>query len=193
MNYEAIVIGVSSGGMNAMKVMFSLLPKEFNTPIIIVQHISSQSENLWIRLLNDKSNIYIKEADEKESIEQGKVYIAPPNYHLLIERDKTFSLTIDERVNYARPSIDVLFESAAEAYKSKLIGVILTGSNNDGTNGLKRIQECGGLAIVQNPETSESAYMPASAIAAIQPDYILSLEDIINLLIKTDKQNNTQS
>ena len=193
MNYEAIVIGVSSGGMNAMKVMFSLLPKEFNTPIIIVQHISSQSENLWIKLLNDKSNLYIKEADEKESIEHGKVYIAPPNYHLLIERDKTFSLTIDERVNYARPSIDVLFESAAEAYKNKLIGVILTGSNNDGTNGLKRIQECGGLAIVQNPETSESAYMPASAIAAIQPDYILSLEDIINLLIKTDKQNNTQS
>ena len=95
MNYEAIVIGVSSGGLNAMKVMFSCLPKEFNTPIIIVQHIGSQSENLWISLLNDKSNLYIKEADEKESIEQGKVYIAPPNYHLLIDRDKTFSLTID--------------------------------------------------------------------------------------------------
>jgi two-component system chemotaxis response regulator CheB len=176
-----------------MKVMFSCLPKEFNTPIIIVQHIGSQSENLWISLLNDKSNLYIKEADEKESIEQGKVYIAPSNYHLLIERDKTFSLTIDERVNYARPSIDVLFESAAEAYKSKLIGVILTGSNNDGTNGLKRIKEYGGLTIVQDPANAESAYMPASAIAAIQPDYILSLEDIIKLLIKTDKQNNTQS
>src|ERR1035437_1257630 len=118
MNYEAIVIGVSSGGMNAMKVMFSLLPKEFNTPIIIVQHISAQSENLWIKLLNDTSNLFIKEADEKESIEHGKVYIAPPNYHLLIERNKTFSLTVDERVNYARPSIDVLFESAAEAYKN---------------------------------------------------------------------------
>src|ERR1035437_1844751 len=188
MNYEAIVIGVSSGGMNAMKVMFSLLPKEFNTPIIIVQHISSQSENLWIRLLNDESNLYIKEADEKEKIENGKVYIAPPNYHLLIERDKTFSLTIDERINYARPSIDVLFESAAEAYKNKLIGVILTGSNNDGTNGIKRIQECGGLTIIQNPETAESAYMPKSAIAAIHPDYILSLEEIIKLLIKIDKQ-----
>jgi len=188
MNYEAIVIGVSSGGMNAMKVMFSLLPKEFNTPIIIVQHISSQSENLWIRLLNDKSNLYIKEADEKESIEHGKVYIAPPNYHLLIERDKTFSLTIDERVNYARPSIDVLFESAAEAYKSKLIGVILTGSNNDGTNGLKRIKEYGGLTIVQDPATAESSYMPASAIAVVQMDYILTLENIIKLLIKIDAQ-----
>ena len=188
MNYEAIVIGVSSGGMNAMKVMFSLLPKKFNTPIIIVQHIRSQSENLWIKLLNDKSNLYIKEADEKESIEHGKVYIAPPNYHLLIERDKTFSLTIDERVNYARPSIDVLFESAAEAYKNKLIGVILTGSNNDGTNGLKRIKEYGGLTIVQDPATAESAYMPASAIAVVQMDYILTLENIIKLLIKIDAQ-----
>jgi len=188
MHYEAIVIGVSSGGMNAMKVMFSLLLNEFNTPIIIVQHISSQSENLWIRLLNDKSNLYIKEADEKESIENGKVYIAPPNYHLLIERDKTFSLTIDERVNYARPSIDVLFESAAEAYKNKLIGVILTGSNNDGTNGLKRIKEYGGLTIVQDPATAESSYMPASAIAVVQMDYILTLENIIKLLIKIDAQ-----
>jgi two-component system chemotaxis response regulator CheB len=188
MNYEAIVIGVSSGGMNAMKVMFSLLPKEFKTPIIIVQHISSQSENLWIRLLNDKSNLHIKEADEKESIEYGKVYIAPPNYHLLIERNKTFSLTIDERVNFARPSIDVLFESAAEAYKNKLIGVILTGSNNDGTNGLKRIKEYGGLTIVQDPTTAESNYMPASAIAAMQMDYILTLENIIKLLIKIDSQ-----
>ena len=188
MRYEAIVIGVSSGGMNAMKVMFSLLPKDFNTPIIIVQHISAHSDNLWIKLLNDQNNLSIKEADEKENIEYGKVYIAPPNYHLLIEKDKTFSLTIDERVNFARPSIDVLFESAAEAYKDKLIGVVLTGSNNDGTNGIKRIQECGGLTIIQDPETAESSYMPASAIAVIKPDYILSLEDIIQLLIKLDKQ-----
>lgn len=188
MRYEAIVIGVSSGGMNAMKVMFSILPKDFNTPIIIVQHMSSHSDSQWIKLLNDKSNLYIKEADEKEKIEHGNVYIAPPNYHLLIEKDKTFSLTIDERVNFARPSIDVLFESAAEAYKNKLIGVVLTGSNNDGTKGIKRIQECGGLAIIQDPETAESAYMPRSAIAAIKPDYILSLEGIIKLLIKIDKQ-----
>ena len=191
MKYEAIVIGVSSGGMNAMKVMFSLLPKEFKTPIIIVQHLGEYSDNYWIKLLNDKSNLSIKEADEKEKIENGNVYIAPPNYHLMIERDKTFSLTVDERVNYARPSIDVLFESAAEAYKDKLIGVILTGSSCDGTAGLKKIKEHGGLSIAQDPKTAESAYMPASAIAAIKVDYILSLEDIIDLLIKADKQNNT--
>ncbi len=184
MDYEAIVIGVSSGGMNAMKTMFSLLPKEFNIPIIIVQHLSANSENLWIRLLNDKSNLEIKEADEKEKIEHGKIYIAPPNYHLLLEKNKTFSLSIDERVNFARPSIDVLFESAAEAYKNKLIGVILTGSNSDGTKGLKLIKEYGGLTIVQDPSTAESSCMPASAIAAMQVDYILSLEGIIDLLIK---------
>jgi len=188
MRYEAIVIGVSSGGMNAMKVIFSLLPKEFSIPIIIVQHVSSHSNNQWIKLLNDKSNLCIKEADEKEKIENGTIYIAPANYHLMIEKNKTFSLTIDERVNYARPSIDVLFESAAEVYKDKLIGVILTGSNNDGTNGIKRIKEFGGLAIIQNPKTAESSYMPASAIAAIKPDYILSLVDITDLLIKFDKQ-----
>lgn len=188
MYYKAIVIGTSSGGMNALKLLFSALPVDFSIPIIIVQHISPHSDNQWIKLLNNNSKLYLKEADEKEKIENGKVYIAPPNYHLMIERNKTFSLTIDERVNYSRPSIDVLFESAAEAYKNKLIGVILTGSNNDGTKGIKRIKEFGGLTIAQDPATAESSYMPASAIAAIQPDYILSLEDITELLIKLDKR-----
>jgi len=187
MHYEAIVIGVSSGGLNAMKILFSLLPAGFSTPIIIVQHIGTQSGNIWIKLLSDKSNVEIKEADEKEIIEKGKAYIAPPNYHLLIEKNKTFSLTVAERVNFARPSIDVLFETAAEAYRDKLIGVILTGSNNDGSKGIKRIKEYGGLTIVQEPKTAESPYMPASAIETIQPDYILPVEDIVKLLIELDK------
>jgi len=197
MNYEAIVIGVSSGGMNALNYIFSTLPVGFRIPIVVVQHVSARSDNEWINLLNDKSNLTIKEADEKESIacptehslgrENGKVYIAPANYHLLIEKDRTFSLTIDEPVNFARPSIDVLFESAAEVYQNKLIGIVLTGSNNDGTKGIKRIKECGGLAIIQDPETAESSTMPASAIAAILPDYILPLEQIVQLLIKIDK------
>ena len=184
MHYEAIVIGVSSGGMSALKFIFSALPADFNTPIIIVQHISPRSNNQWIKLLSDKSNLNIKEVDEKEKIEKGNVYIAPPNYHLMIERNKTFSLTIDERVNFARPSIDVLFESAAEAYKNKLIGVMLTGSSADGTLGLKKIKEYGGLTIAQDPETAESAFMPASAIAAVQMDYVLPLDGITDLLIK---------
>jgi two-component system chemotaxis response regulator CheB len=188
MKYEAIVIGVSSGGMNAMKIMFSLLPKNFNIPIIIVQHIGARSDGHFIHLLNKQSNVSIKEADEKEKIEKGTVYIAPPNYHLMIERDKTFSLTIDERVNYARPSIDVLFESAADAYKDQLIGVILTGSSSDGTLGFKKIKEYGGLTIAQDPKTAESSFMPASAIALVQMDFILSLDEIIMLLIKIDNQ-----
>ena len=188
MKYEAIVIGVSSGGMNAMKVIFSLLPKNFRTPIIIVQHMGARSDSQFIRLLNNQSNVSIKEADEKEEIENGNVYIAPPNYHLMIERDKTFSLTIEERVNYARPSIDVLFESAADAYQDKLIGVILTGSSSDGTAGLKKIKEYGGLTIAQDPKTAESGYMPASAITMVPMDFILSLEEIIKLLIKIDNQ-----
>jgi two-component system, chemotaxis family, protein-glutamate methylesterase/glutaminase len=189
MSYEAIVIGVSSGGLNAMKIMFSILPHEFSIPIVIVQHIGARSENIWVQLLNDKCKLEIKEADEKEKIEKGKIYIAPPNYHLLIEQDRTFTLTVDERVNYARPSIDVLFETAAEAYQNKLIGIVLTGSNNDGSKGLKRIKEYGGLTIVQQPDTAESSFMPASAIATVQPDYILPLEAIINLLIEIDSEN----
>jgi len=189
MSYDAIVVGVSSGGLNAMKIMFSLLPREFSIPIVIVQHIGAQSENIWVQLLKDKCKLEIKEADEKEIIEIGKIYIAPPNYHLLIEQDKTFTLTVDERVNYARPSIDVLFETAAEAYQNKLIGIVLTGSNNDGSKGLKRIKEYGGLTIVQQPDTAESSLMPASAIATMQPDYILPLEAIINLLIEIDIEN----
>lgn len=192
MRYNAIVIGVSSGGMNAMNLIFPLLPKEFKIPIIIVQHINARSDSQWITFLNKKSNLYIKEVDEKELIKQGIVYIAPPNYHLLIEKNKTFSLTVDERINFARPSIDVLFESAAEAYKSKLIGIILTGSNRDGSKGIKRIKEYGGLTIIQNPETAESSYMPLSAISSITPDYILSLEEIMKLLLLLDQKNNSQ-
>jgi two-component system, chemotaxis family, protein-glutamate methylesterase/glutaminase len=193
MQYEAIVIGVSSGGMNAMKIMFSLFPENFNLPVIIVQHLSSRSDSQWIKVLNERSNLHIKEADEKEKIEKGIVYIAPPNYHLLIEKNRTFSLTIDEKVNYARPSIDVLFESAAEVFKNKLIGIVLTGANNDGTIGIRKIKESGGLVIIQDPETAESPYMPASALSAVKPDYILDLDDIIKLLIKIDIQNNIQT
>lgn len=190
MSFQSIVIGVSSGGLNAMKYMFSFLPKSFKIPIVIVQHLSPRTDGHWIKILNEKSNIVIKEADEKEKILPGFVYIAPPNYHLLIEKDYSFSLTIDERVNFARPSIDVFFESAAEVYNKSLIGIILTGSNNDGSKGIKRIKECGGLTIIQDPATAESPFMPASALKTIKPDYILSLEEIIKLLVKIDKQKN---
>jgi two-component system chemotaxis response regulator CheB len=182
--YKAVVIGVSSGGLSALRTFVSGLPGDFRLPVIIVQHIGPHSEGSWIGLLIQKSKVRIKEADEKEKIEDGTIYVAPPNYHLLVEKDRTLSLNISERVNYARPSIDVLFESAADAYKDELIGVIMTGSNNDGSSGLKRIKDKGGMAIVQDPATAESGYMPASAIAATKVDYILPLKEIIDLLIK---------
>jgi two-component system chemotaxis response regulator CheB len=116
------------------------------------------------------------------------VYVAPPNYHLLIEDDGTFSMSVEGAVNYARPSVDVVFESAAEVYGQGLIGVILTGANKDGSLGLKKIKEAGGLVIVQTPETSEAADMPRAAIAAVNPDYVLPLEKIGPLLRKLESE-----
>ncbi len=113
-----------------------------------------------------------------EHLLKNKIYIAPPNYHLLVEADRTFSLSIDEPVNYARPSINVLFETAADVYKTNLVGVILTGANADGSHGLKRIKETGGLSVVQDPSTAEADTMPKAAIAAVDVDYVLPLEEI---------------
>jgi two-component system chemotaxis response regulator CheB len=193
MKFKAIVIGVSAGGMKALKTILPALPKNFSLPIIIVQHIGTQSDNVWINILGNSILLNIKEADEKEKIEKGTIYIAPPAYHLLIEKDRTFSLLVDERVNYAIPSIDVLFESAADVYGSALIGVILTGANNDGALGLKKIKENGGIAIVQDPLTADTSYMPASAIAALTPDHIVPLEKIADVLIALDKTTQTVS
>ena len=132
--------------------------------------------------LNESCPLTVKEADEKEPIKPGFVYIAPANYHLLVEQNKTLSLSIDSKVCYSRPSIDVLFETAAEAYLSGLIGIILTGANDDGTIGLKKIKEKGGLTIAQDPATAESGVMPLSAIRENVVDQILPLAEIASFL-----------
>ena len=182
---ECIVIGVSAGGMNVLPVVLSPLPADFPVPVVVVKHVGADSNNSYfIGHLDERIQLKVKEADEKEPIMRGYVYIAPANYHLLVEDDETFSLSVDARVNYSRPSIDVLFESAVEVYNSKLIGIILTGANNDGAEGLKKIKQCGGLAIVQNPEGAESDAMPRAALAACKVDYVLSLEEIANFLKK---------
>lgn len=188
MKPAAIVMGLSAGGMNALNVIFSMIPAYFSIPIIIVQHVGPRSNGEWIAILNNQSPLIIKEADEKEEIKPGFVYFAPPNYHLLVEKNQTLSLTIDERVNYARPSIDVLFETAAETYTNRLVGVVLTGSNSDGAKGMKKIQEMGGITIVQDPTTADSPSMPAAVIASILPNHILPLKDIIQLLIELNQQ-----
>lgn len=187
--FDAVVIGASAGGLNALKTLFLGLDRTFSLPLIIVQHISPDSDNYLIHILNDLKIISVKEADEKEEPMAGMAYIAPPNYHLLIEPDHLFTLTVDERVNYARPSIDVLFETAAEAWRDRLIGIILTGANSDGSKGLKRIKELGGLVIVQDPDTAEADSMPRAAILSTAVDYVLPLDEIAPMLNELDHQN----
>ena len=178
MRYDAIVIGSSAGGMHALRTILSRLPSNFPLSVIIVQHEYPTSDDFLAHYLDERCSLKAKQADEKEEILPGVVYIAPPNYHLMVEEDRTFSLSISEPVNYARPSIDVLFETAADVYKARLVGVILTGGNADGSAGLRRIKDSGGLSIVQDPETAEAYAMPKAAIAATQVDHILSLEEI---------------
>jgi two-component system, chemotaxis family, protein-glutamate methylesterase/glutaminase len=184
MPYEAIVIGVSAGGLQALKTMLPALPSSFPVPVIIVQHISDHSDGFMVEYMNHASKITVKEAEDKEPICSGIIYLAPPGYHLLIEPERIFGLSVDARVNYSCPSIDVLFQSAAEVFGESLIGIVLTGANADGANGLKVIKEHGGLAIVQNPETAESATMPKAALNAVKADYAIDLEQIVPLLVK---------
>jgi two-component system chemotaxis response regulator CheB len=176
--YRAVVVGASAGGLNALKILLRNLDRNFRMPVIIVQHISPDADNYLVHILNDLKGIRVKEADEKEHPQPGYAYVAPPNYHLMLEPDLSFTLTVDERVNYARPSIDVLFETAANAYRGHLVGVILTGANNDGSLGLRRIKELGGFAIVQDPDTAEVDSMPRAAIQNCKVDKVLSLEEI---------------
>ena len=140
-SFQLVVIGVSAGGMKALPAVLASLPSDFPVPVAVVQHLSPDGHNSYfINYLNQRLSVVVKEADEKEAVELGHVYIAPPNYHLLIENDRTFALSVDKKVNYSRPSIDVLFETASEVYGSSLIGVVLTGARSDGAKGLKKIK-----------------------------------------------------
>ncbi|MBA3900262.1 MAG: chemotaxis protein CheB [Bacteroidetes bacterium] len=174
--------------MRVIRKILTDLPKGFSLPVIIVEHISPNSDNFWIKSLNKICKLMVKEADEKEKIKKSTVYIAPPGYHLLIEQDFTFSLSSDERVNFSRPSIDVLFETAADAYKESLIGIILTGANNDGAKGLKMIKKNGGLTIVQDPSGAEVDIMPLAAILSAKPDFILAIKEIAPKMIDLQKK-----
>lgn len=180
--YDAIVIGVSMGGVEALGILLGGLPGDFPLPLLIVHHIAPDSESTLAGMLNGRCAVSVKEADEEESITAGTAYLAPPNYHLLVDKSGTLALSVDEPVNFARPSVDVLFESAADAFGPALIGVILTGAGSDGAQGLKMIKERGGITIVQAPEDAEADSMPLSALAAVEVDHVLPLRDISGLL-----------
>ncbi len=178
----AIVIGCSVGGLNALRILLQGLPRNLPVPIIINAHVAADGTNLLPHLLANQCCLPVTEAREREPILPGRVYIAPPNYHLLVEIDKHFALSVDEHVCYVRPSIDVLFTTAAEAYREHLLGILLTGANNDGTQGMHTIKALGGQTIVQDPTTAEADIMPKAVIAMGVADRILPLSGIANTL-----------
>ena len=180
--YRVIAIGVSTGGVTALLKLIGMLPADFALPVLIVQHISPEAGDGLARLLNEQSALHVKEADEGEKIRPGTAYIAPPNYHLLVNADGELSLSIDPPVSYARPSVDVLLESVASAFGKTAIGIILTGANHDGSHGLKCIHEAGGTCIVQDPDEAVAAEMPRAAIAATHVDHIVQLDEIVPLI-----------
>lgn len=183
-HFKALVIGVSAGGVSALKFLLGELPADFPVPVLIVTHIAPDSDDGLALLLNSLSSIRVKEADEQEVVTSGTVYLAPANYHLLVERGGSLALSIDPPVNYARPSVDVLFESAAEAYGPELIGIILTGAGSDGSKGLLKIKNCGGVTIVQNPADAEMASMPRSALQLLNADYVVQLKELPEILVR---------
>jgi len=182
MKFKAIVIGVSAGGLEALKQILPDLPANFPVPIIVVQHRHPYSDDSLERAMDDICKIRVQQINDKTAINKGVAYFAPPNYHVMIEEDMTFSLTLDPPVNYSRPSIDVLFESASEIFGKQLIGIILTGANKDGSLGVSIIKKRGGVVIVQEPETASVDAMPLAAIASTKVDYILTLEMIAEML-----------
>ncbi len=188
--YRTAAIGSSAGGMSALSRILSGLPEDLPLAVIVAQHQHPDSDDFLPLHLDDKCLMRVKEADEKEPIAAGTVYFAPPDYHLLIETNETFSLSTAERVNHSRPSIDVLFESAAGVFESALIGVVLTGANADGAEGMRAVKQCGGTTVVQDPETAECDIMPRAAIAACTIDHILPLEGIGRFLADpTDRKD----
>ena len=182
--YTAIVIGTSAGGLNALSFILEKLPATYPVPVMVVQHRSKDQRYLLEEVLQSKCDIRIKQADEKEKIESGYVYVAPPDYHLLVEADKTFSLSADQPVCYSRPSIDVLFETAATVFKDGLVGIILTGANNDGAAGTIAVKKNGGLTVVQDPGEAQFPFMPRAAIETNHVKYIRTLPEIQDFLLK---------
>lgn len=185
---KLIAIGASYGGLDALKLLVGQFPETFETPMVVVLHIGNNNIKTFLSHLGKNKHFRVKEAEEKEQIKINTIYFAPPNYHLQIEDEKTLSLSTAEKVNFSRPAIDVLFETAAWTFKNQVLGVLLTGSNSDGTEGLKAIKKYGGTTIVENPETAFASTMPRAAINKCKPDFVLDLDQIaskISELVKS--------
>jgi two-component system chemotaxis response regulator CheB len=184
---EAVVIGASAGALEALSLILPGLPADYGLPVMIVVHLPPDKKSVLAELFQAKCGIEVHEAEDKEPISGGTVYFAPPDYHLLVEADKSLSLSNDEPVFYSRPSLDVLFESAADAYGPNLIAIVLTGANQDGAKGLKAVADAGGTTIVQNPQGAYASAMPEAAIAECPEAQILSLKEIAVYLQEVEK------
>lgn len=180
--YKAVVIGASAGALDALSKILPTLPENCPFPIMVVVHLPVGKDSLIAELFQKKCRVRVCEAEDKMPLEPGVVYFAPPDYHLLVEKNYSLSLSADDPVLYSRPSVDVLFEAAADAYGPDLIGIVLTGANNDGAQGLKAICDKGGLGLVQEPESAYASAMPRAALALCPDARAMSLEKIAAFL-----------
>lgn len=185
--YDLIVMGASSGGLDTYSKIFAALPKDFKIPIMLIQHVSPLSESVLPEILNKITALKVKEAEMGDIIMPGHIYTAPPGYHVLIDTDNTVSLSVDDPIHYARPSIDVTFESAAAIYGDRLVGVILTGANDDGAHGLLKIKQCNGLTLIQDPCTAIAKVMPEAAKKLTKTTKCYSIEDLITKILNLEE------
>lgn len=179
---RAVVIGASAGAVQALLKLLPALPIHYPLPILVVVHVPSDRANMLVPLLRDKCGMAVQEAEDKEPLGPGVIYFAPSDYHLLVETNGHLALSWDEAVNYSRPSIDVLFESAADAFGPGLVGVILTGANHDGAAGLRAIIDAGGQGVIEDPAEAYAQAMPMAAIEACPTAKILNLDGIASYL-----------
>jgi two-component system, chemotaxis family, protein-glutamate methylesterase/glutaminase len=178
---DAIVIGTSAGGVEALTALLPALPGSLPAAVFIVLHLPRDRPSGLVEIFRPRCALRVEEAYDKAPIEPGTVYFAPPDYHLLLDEGPQLSLSSDEPVHFSRPSIDVLFESAADVYAQRLLGVILTGANQDGAAGLLAVHRAGGVTVVQHPESAKAALMVTAALERTPVDFVLSLEEIADL------------
>ena len=179
--YEIVVIGTSWGGLAALRTIIGGLAPEFEIPIAVVQHRHRESDSMLARFLQEHTQLQVCEVEDKQPLDSGRVFVAPANYHLLVEQGH-FALSTEAPVRYSRPSIDVAMTSAADAYNNRVVGIILTGANGDGAEGLRRIADSGGLAVVQDPKSAEMNAMPVAALHAVPTARVFALDRIAPFL-----------
>ena len=183
---DAVVIGASAGGVEALLVLLPVLPKRLAAPVVVVVHLPRDRPSLLVKVFAERCVVPVREVDDKQPVEPGTVYFAPPDYHVLIDAGPSLALSADEAVHYSRPSIDVLFDSAADVYRNRLAGLILSGANSDGADGLAAIERVGGVTIVQDPQSALASAMPSAALRRVAADHVLNLDGIAAMLRTLD-------